>query len=105
MGLLGLTVYCAYKVFLILRSRVFLYIYKSRQKNMITRLIFTAIAIYLAGGFIFSIAFITRGVDKIDEAAHGASLGFRIIIIPGTMLLWPVLLKKWLKSTNANHHD
>jgi len=63
------------------------------------------IAIYLALGFIFSIAFITKGVDKIDEGAHGASLGFRIIIIPGTMIFWPLLLRKWLNSTKADHHD
>jgi len=72
---------------------------------MIIGLIFIVVAIYLALGFIFSIAFITKGVDKIDEGAHGASLGFRIIIIPGTMIFWPLLLRKWLNSTKADHHD
>ena len=72
---------------------------------MIIGLIFIVVAIYLALGFIFSIAFITKGVDKIDEGAHGASLGFRIIIIPGIMIFWPLLLRKWLNSTKADHHD
>ena len=72
---------------------------------MIIGLIFIVIAIYLALGFIFSIAFITKGVDKLDEGANGASLGFRLIIIPGTMIFWPLLLRKWLNSSKANHHD
>ena len=72
---------------------------------MIIGLIFIVIAIYLALGFIFSIAFITKGVEKIDKGAHGASFGFWIIIIPGTMIFWPLLLRKWLNSSKANHHD
>ena len=72
---------------------------------MIIGLIFIVVAIYLALGFIFSIAFITKGVDKLDEGANGASLGFRLIIIPGTMIFWPLLLRKWLNSSKANHHD
>jgi len=55
------------------------------------------IAIYLAFGFAFMIPFIIKGVDVIDEGAHGSSIGFRIIIIPGTIVFWPVLLKKWIK--------
>lgn len=30
-----------------------------------------------------------------DETAHGAGIGFRLIILPGTLVFWPVLLRKW----------
>jgi len=43
------------------------------------------------------IAFIVKGVDVVDEGAHGSSLGFRIIIIPGVIVFWIVLLRKWIK--------
>jgi hypothetical protein len=54
--------------------------------------------IYLVAGFLFAIAFVTKGVGRIDEGAHGASWGFRVIIIPGTMVFWPLLLNKWIRS-------
>jgi len=57
------------------------------------------VAVYLFAGLIFAIPFIIRGVTKIDEGAQGSKWGFRIIIIPGTMVFWPLLLKKWLKAS------
>jgi hypothetical protein len=60
--------------------------------------ILIAIAIYLAAGFVFSIPFVIRGVTQIDEGATGSKWGFRLIIIPGTIVFWPVLLKKWMKA-------
>jgi hypothetical protein len=72
---------------------------------MLTGIILTAIFIYLLSGFVFALVFVTRGADKIDEAAHESGPGFKIIIIPGTMVFWPVLLKKWLKAAKKNHHD
>lgn len=56
-------------------------------------------ATYLFCGLLFAIPFVIKGVSKIDESAHGGSVGFRIIIVPGTIVFWPVLLKKWIKAT------
>jgi hypothetical protein len=56
-------------------------------------------AIYLSCGLLFAIPFVIKGVSKIDEGAQGGSVGFRIIIIPGTMIFWPVLLRKWIRGT------
>jgi hypothetical protein len=55
------------------------------------------IATYLVCGLVFAIFFITKGITVIDESARGTGIGFRIIILPGVTLLWPLLLKKWLK--------
>ena len=55
-------------------------------------------AIYLSVGLLFAIAFVIKGVDKTDEGAHGSTIGFRIIIIPGAMVFWPLLLKKWVNA-------
>ncbi|MGH2552727.1 MAG: hypothetical protein ACRDEB_03360 [Chitinophagaceae bacterium] len=62
-------------------------------------------AIYLALGFLFAIPFVIKGVHQVDEGAHGGSIGFRIIIIPGTMVFWPLLLKKWLKAAKTKKND
>ena len=56
-------------------------------------------AIYLLGGVLFVIPFLMNGLEKIDEGAHGSTIGFKIIIIPAVIVLWPVLLSKWMKKT------
>ena len=61
-------------------------------------------AIYLVLGVLFVIPFLMKGLNKIDEGAHGSTIGFKIIIIPGVIVFWPVLLGKWMKS-NLNHGD
>jgi hypothetical protein len=54
--------------------------------------------IYLVLGVLFVIPFLMKGLNKIDEGAHGSSLGFKIIIIPGVIVFWPALLSKWVKK-------
>jgi hypothetical protein len=33
---------------------------------------------------------------RLQPAAHGAPLGFRLIILPAAVLIWPLLLKRLL---------
>ncbi|MDZ7267946.1 MAG: hypothetical protein ONB48_10410 [candidate division KSB1 bacterium] len=56
---------------------------------------------YLAFGLAFALPFLTIGVNKIDAAARGAGWGFRLIIIPGTIALWPLLLWRWLAGAKT----
>ena len=61
--------------------------------------IFLIIAvIYLALGMLFVIPFLMKGLNKIDEGAQGSTIGFKIIIIPGVIVFWPALLKKWIRK-------
>jgi hypothetical protein len=53
---------------------------------------------YAAAGVVFGIAFVARGVSRVDEHAAGAGLGFRLIILPGVAALWPVLLRRWIRA-------
>jgi Na+-driven multidrug efflux pump len=56
------------------------------------------VLIYLIAGLLFVLPFLLKGIKKIDEGAHGSSIGFYIIIIPGVIVFWPVLLRKWMKT-------
>ncbi len=56
------------------------------------------IAAYLVCGLLFVIPFLLKGIHKIDETTVGSSWGFKIIIIPGVIACWPVLLMKWRKA-------
>ena len=51
--------------------------------------------VYRAGGMVFAIPFVTRGVQRIDRAAGNGSWGFRLVIVPGVTLLWPLLFWRW----------
>ena len=61
------------------------------------------VSVYLLCGLLFAIPFAIKGVEKIDENAHDAGIGFRIIILPGTIVFWPLLLRKWLSAGKNNY--
>jgi len=56
-----------------------------------------ATAIYLLCGLAFGLIFVNLGASRIDPAARGTSLVFRLLILPGSVALWPFLAIRWLK--------
>lgn len=56
------------------------------------------LAAYLAAGGLFCLAFQIRGLLVLDPAAVGSGLGFRFLISPGVMALWPWLALRWLRA-------
>lgn len=63
---------------------------------MFAELFVFALLGYAALGLTFAAAFVTVGVSRLDPAARGTSWRFRALILPGSALLWPLLLTKWL---------
>ncbi|GAB5558461.1 MAG: hypothetical protein SynsKO_01080 [Synoicihabitans sp.] len=57
------------------------------------------IAAYLAAGLIFAIPFVFRGAAKIDAPAANTGLFFKLILIPGSMIFWPILLRRWISGS------
>ena len=53
---------------------------------------------YVGAGTFFAAAFVTLGVSRVDHRAAGASWGFRALIVPGTVLLWPLLAARWVRA-------
>lgn len=54
---------------------------------------------YLAFGLVFAIPFALLGVKKIDPHAMRGSWAFRLLVIPGTMAFWPLLLRRWVTGS------
>lgn len=66
---------------------------------MIIEILLTIMGLYLGVGLLFAIVFtLFGGAKAIDPAAVGATFGFRILIIPGATIFWPLLLKRWVKK-------
>ena len=70
---------------------------------MAINMILLTVEVYLALGLLFSIPFVLKGVTVIDpDGAERTKWGFRMIIIPGTIIFWPVLLRKWVNIKKGN---
>jgi len=68
---------------------------------MIAAVFLIILGTYLACGLLVAIPFVLVGARKIDpHAAHG-SWGFRMLIVPGTMIFWPLLLRRWLLGVHS----
>jgi hypothetical protein len=52
--------------------------------------------VYLGLGVLFALPFVLFGVDRIDAVARESRWGFRVMIFPGSVALWPVLMLRWL---------
>lgn len=62
------------------------------------KLLVATAAAYLALGLAFAVPFSLRWAGRLDPVARSGSAGFRLLILPGAMLLWPLLLLKLLRA-------
>jgi len=60
-------------------------------------LVLALAALYAVLGFLFAIPFHIGGMVRLDPAARGTSPWFRLLVTPGVIALWPVLLAKWMR--------
>lgn len=67
-----------------------------------------AAAAYLAVGAGFAVFLLVRGLRRFDEPAADAGLGFKLLVLPGMVALWPLLLVIWRRGEavhERNAHD
>ena len=64
-----------------------------------------AFYLYLLAGLLFAALFFWRGAALIDSAARGISWKTRALLFPGTVALWPALLRQWRKSAVARRFE
>lgn len=69
-----------------------------RHYDFVLNIILYVGAFYLATGVLFGVIFLLFGINKVDQAAAGSSVWFRLIILPGIVALWPVLMDRWLRG-------
>ncbi|MEP6750501.1 MAG: hypothetical protein ABJB86_22380 [Bacteroidota bacterium] len=72
---------------------------------MLIEIVLLLTTFYLFCGLVFAIVFVLQGLAVVDKGARGSSIGFKIIILPGIVLLWPVLLKKWINAKSTSHDE
>jgi hypothetical protein len=58
--------------------------------------ILNGLAIYAGLGALFAALFLAFGLTHVDHGAKGAGLAFRLMIVPGLVALWPIMLVRWI---------
>jgi phosphoglycerol transferase MdoB-like AlkP superfamily enzyme len=52
---------------------------------------------YLAAGLLIGVAFVVAGVTVVQPAP--VTIGARMLLLPGAVALWPLVLSRWLGHT------
>ncbi|MEM1120855.1 MAG: hypothetical protein AAGJ18_10435 [Bacteroidota bacterium] len=68
------------------------------KENIVLTLI-NLTGLYLLLGFVFSLLFLWKGLEKVDEGAKGTSRFFKLLLVPGLCVFWVLFLKKWWRTT------
>lgn len=59
------------------------------------------VQVYFAAGLIFAVLFSLLGVQRTDPGAQGLAPFFRLLIIPGVSIFWPLFA---LRLVRGKHH-
>ena len=66
------------------------------------QVVYGVAAVYLMAGVCLLPLLHLRGLKSIDPATGGAGLFFRILITPGLITFWPLLLKRWRAAARGD---
>ncbi len=68
------------------------------MSERVAELLVAVVGAYVAAGAVFAVAFVAWGVSRVDPVARHATIGFRLIILPGATALWPLLALRWMRA-------
>ena len=64
----------------------------------IVRFCINFVRAYVGVGIVFALVFVTFLVQRVDPVARGGTIGFRILIIPGVSVFWPLFVVRLLQG-------
>lgn len=64
-------------------------------------LLVEVVALYVLAGLVTAVAFVIFGVTRVLADPMPVSVGARILLLPGAVLLWPYVLWRWSRSGGA----
>jgi hypothetical protein len=69
------------------------------MNEAVAAVILGSIGIYLSVGLVVAVTLAVGGLGRIDPQAREGTLGFRLLVLPGAIALWPLLLRRWRAGT------
>lgn len=70
----------------------------------IAKLLVLCLEVYAALGCGAALVFLLFGLDRVEPSARGA-YAFRPLIVPGLILLWPLVLWRWRRIESGQGPD
>lgn len=67
---------------------------------LVASALLATLKVYASVGVGVSVLFLTVGIDRCAPAARGA-YAFRPLLVPGIVLLWPLVLASWAAIATA----
>lgn len=67
--------------------------------DTIAAILFGVLVIYVAVGLATALAFVSVGVTRVQPAS--VTIGARILLVPGAVALWPLVLSRWLERRHT----
>lgn len=64
-----------------------------------------AVTGYLGGGVLFAVPFLLYGIGTIDETAKESPWSVKLTLLPGCIVFWPILLKKYIYALKYGRDD
>lgn len=52
--------------------------------------------LYFLVGAAFSVFMYWKSLKKIDTGVEGTGIGFKLLLLPGMLVFWPLFAKKWI---------
>lgn len=71
----------------------------------VAEIVLSVCLVYVLIGLAVGVPFVFRGVHRIDVATQGGSATFRLTILPGSIVLWPWVMRRWQQSTKGVGHS
>lgn len=59
-------------------------------------IVFYALVTYLGIGLGIAVPFVLAGIPHVMGAPVALTAGARLMLIPGAVALWPIVLRRWL---------
>lgn len=67
--------------------------------EIIIQIIVSLLGFYFGIGFLFGIYFFFKGAFQLDELIEDSKWTVRLLLVPGAMGLWPILLLKIINKS------
>lgn len=58
-------------------------------------IVLDVLAAYVAAGIITAVPFVSIGIARVLPHPAPVTLGARLLLVPGAVALWPVVLHRW----------
>ena len=65
------------------------------------QLLVNALGAYAAVGTLFGVLFLWRWVGRLDPAAAHATWGFRVLVLPGVVIFWPLFATRLARRSRV----